>query len=228
MKVLVVDDDRVLADVVAFTLRREGYQVILAYDGKSALNRWEEEQPDLIVLDINLPIIDGFTVCKRIREQGDTPILLLTVRSEEDDIVHGLDLGADDYVTKPFSPRQLVARAKAILRRGHQTPATPIRKVRDMTFNPNQREVIISQGEPISLTPLEGRLLDYLMLNAGQVLTTDAIIDHVWSPGGGDRDMLRQLVRRLRSKIEVDPANPTIIKTIPGLGYGIIGDRAET
>lgn len=228
MKVLVVDDDRVLADVVAFTLRREGFRVILAYDGKSALSRWEEEQPDLIVLDINLPIIDGFTVCKRIREQADTPILLLTVRSEEDDIVHGLDLGADDYVTKPFSPRQLVARAKAVLRRGYQTPATPIRKVRDMTFYPNQREVIIGQGEPISLTPLEGRLLDYLMLNAGQVLTTDAIIDHVWSPGGGDRDMLRQLVRRLRSKIEVDPANPTIIKTIPGLGYGIIGDRAET
>ena len=227
MKVLVVDDDRVLADVVAFTLRREGFQVILAYDGKSALKRWAEDEPDLIVLDINLPYIDGFTVCKRIREQADTPILLLTVRSEEDDIIYGLDLGADDYITKPFSPRQLVARAKAILRRHSQTPAPPIRQVGDMRFNPNQREVITAQGDPISLTPLEGRLLDFLMINAGQVLTTDAIIDHVWSPGGGDRDMLRQLIRHLRSKIESDPTNPTIIKTIPGLGYGIIRDRGE-
>ena len=228
MKVLVVDDDRVLADVVAFTLRREGYQVIMAYDGASALRRWEVEDPDLIILDINLPKIDGFTVCKRIREKADTPILLLTVRSEEDDIVQGLDLGADDYVTKPFSPRQLVARTKAILRRGYQTPATPVRQVGDMIFYLNRREVIIDQGDPISLTPLEGLLLDYLMLNAGRVLTTSAIIDHVWSPGGGDRDMLRQLVRRLRTKIESDPANPTVTKTIPGLGYGITGDRIET
>ena len=227
MKALVVDDDRVLADVVAFTLRREGYQVILAYDGDSALKRWADEEPDLIVLDINLPILDGFTVLKRIREQADTPILLLTVRSEEDDIVHGLEIGADDYITKPFSPRQLVARSKAIMRRHYQTPAAPIRQVGELTFNPSLREVNIGQGDPISLTPLEGRLLDYLMLNAGQVLTTDAIIDHVWSPGGGDRDMIRQLVRRLRRKIESDPTHPTIIKTIPGLGYGIIREMEE-
>jgi len=227
MKVLVVDDDRVLADVVAFTLRREGYQVILAYDGASAMERWEVDEPDLIILDINLPKMDGFTVCKQIREKADTPILLLTVRSEEDDIVQGLDLGADDYVTKPFSPRQLVARMKAILRRGYQIPVTPIRQVGGLKFYPNRREVVIDQQDPISLTPLEGQLLDYLMLNSGRVLTTDAIIDHVWSPGGGDRDMLRQLVRRLRSKIERDPTNPTLIRTIPGLGYGITGDRPE-
>ena len=116
MKALVVDDDRVLADVLAFTLRREGFDVIQAYDGSAALQRWSEAQPDLIVLDVNLPKIDGFTVCRRIREQTDTPILLLTVRGEEDDIVRGLDLGADDYIVKPFSPRQLVARAKAIMR----------------------------------------------------------------------------------------------------------------
>ena len=216
MKVLVVDDDRVLADVVAFTLRREGYQVILAFDGKSALQRWADEQPDLIILDINLPKLDGFSVCNHIRERSDIPILLLTVRAEEDDIVQGLNIGADDYITKPFSPRQLVARAQAIMRR-----------VGNLIFNPSQRELVINQGDPISLTPLENRLLDYLMLNAGQVSRTDAIIDHVWGPAGGDRDMLRQLVRRLRNKIESDPANPTIIMTIPGLGYGITEYKGE-
>jgi len=117
MKVLIVDDDRALADVVAFTLRREGFQIVQAYDGEAALQRWNEELPDLVVLDVNLPRLDGFAVCQRIREQSDTPILLLTVRGDEDDVVHGLGLGADDYVTKPFSPRQLVARAQAVLRR---------------------------------------------------------------------------------------------------------------
>jgi DNA-binding response OmpR family regulator len=222
MKALVVDDDRVLADVVAFTLRREGFDIILAYDGATALERWAEHEPDLIVLDVNMPKVDGFTVCQRIREKTNTPIILLTVRGEEDDIVYGLDLGADDYIVKPFSPRQLVARANAVLRRAGQTISSPVFKVDDLRFDPRQRKVIIAEGEPISLTPLENRLLEYLMLNAGQVLTTDAIIDHVWGPGGGDRDMLRQLVRRLRSKIEPDPADPSYISTIPGLGYGLI------
>jgi DNA-binding response OmpR family regulator len=131
-----------------------------------------------------------------------------------------LEIGADDYIVKPFSPRQLVARANAVLRRAGQTTISPILQVGELTFDSSQRRVTIGAGDPISLTPLEGRLLDYLMANAGHVLTTDAIIDHVWGPGGGDRDMLRQLVRRLRSKIETDPADPNYIKTIPGLGYG--------
>ncbi|MBN2503309.1 MAG: response regulator, partial [Anaerolineales bacterium] len=110
MKVLVVDDDRVLADVLVFTLRREGFEVIQALDGQVALQRWEADQPDLILLDVNMPKVDGFTVCRQIREQSDVPIILLTVKNEEEDIVGGLDIGADDYITKPFSPRQLVAR----------------------------------------------------------------------------------------------------------------------
>ncbi len=230
MKALVVDDDRVLADVVAFTLRREGFQVILAHDGEAALQHWAEEQPDLIVLDVNLPKLDGFAVCRRIREQADTPILLLTVRDEEDDIVHGLELGADDYITKPFSPRQLVARAQAVLRRAGRTPAATVRQVGELTLDPNRREMRIGQAEAVSLTPLESRLLDYLMLNAGHVLTAEAIIDHVWGVEGGDRDMLRQLVRRLRNKMvqagsagtgAPDPARPNYIETVPGLGYGL-------
>jgi DNA-binding response OmpR family regulator len=226
MKALIVDDDRVLADVVAFTLRREGFEVIQAYDGLAALQRWSEAQPDLIVLDVNLPKIDGFTVCQRLREQTDTPILLLTVRGEEDDIVRGLDLGADDYIIKPFSPRQLVARAKAIMRRAGQMPVSSLVQIGALAFDSNRREVIVDDGEPISLTPLEGRLLDYLMANPGNVLTIDTLIDHIWGPGGGDRDMLRQLVHRLRMKIEPDPANPIFVNTIPGLGYGILNPES--
>jgi DNA-binding response OmpR family regulator len=223
MKALIVDDDRILADVVAFALRREGFEVIQAYDGASAIRRWSEEQPDIIVLDVNMPNMDGFTVCRHIREQSDTPIILLTVRGEEDDIVQGLDIGADDYIVKPFSPRQLVARTKAVLRRAGQVSASPQFQIGDLRFDPSQREVIIGERDSISLTPLESRLLDCLMVNVGHVLTTDVIIDHVWGPSGGDRDMLRQLVRRLRGKIEPNPSNPSYIKTVPGLGYGLVG-----
>lgn len=117
MKALIVDDDRTLADVIAFTFKREGFEVILAEDGESAYRRWQDDNPDLIILDVNLPKEDGFTVCKRIREQSDIPIILLTVRSDEEDILGGFHLGADDYITKPFSPRQLMARVKAVMRR---------------------------------------------------------------------------------------------------------------
>jgi DNA-binding response OmpR family regulator len=231
MKVLIVDDDRVLADVLVFTMRRAGYQIVQAFDGEAALQRWAEERPDLILLDVNLPKLDGFAVCQRIREQADTPILLLTVRDEEDDIVHGLELGADDYITKPFSPRQLVARAQAVLRRAGKMPAPATRQVGELTLDPSRREMRLGDGEPLSLTPLENRLLDYLMLNAGHVLTTEAIIEHVWGPDGGDRDMLRQLIHRLRGKItqafqsQMDTSlstPPDYIETVPGLGYGLI------
>lgn len=238
-KVLIVDDDRVLADVLAFTMRHAGFQVIQAYDGEAALRRWTEDQPDLIVLDVNLPRLDGFAVCRRIREQADTPILMLTVRGEEDDIVHGLELGADDYITKPFSPRQLVARAQAVLRRASKMPAPAIRQIGKLILDPNRREIRFGQSEPVSLTPLESRLLDYLMLNAGHVLTAEAIIEHVWGPEGGDRDMLRQLVHRLRSKItplaagqggttpdESGSTPPIYIETVPGLGYGLTVPRS--
>ena len=153
----------------------------------------------------------------------DTPILLLTVRNEEDDIVHGLSLGADDYITKPFSPRQLVARTKAILRRtsGAVSEVTH-RQVGEFTLDVQRRELTIAGGEPIQLTVLENRLLDLLMINRGQVMTIERIIDHVWGPNGGDRAMVRQLVHRLRLKIEKDPQKPTRICNIPGLGYEFV------
>jgi len=225
MKALIVDDDRVLADVLAFTLRREGFEVIQAFDGLMAIRRCSEDQPNIIVLDVNMPKMDGFAVCRRIREQADTPIILLTVRGEEDDIVQGLELGADDYIVKPFSPRQLVARINAVLRRTGQRTPSKVFRFANMRFNPSKREVVFGEadvGRTVSLTPLENNLLDCLIVNAGQVLTFDTIIDCVWGPSGGDRDMLRQLVRRLRSKIEPDPSKPTMIRTVPGLGYGFI------
>jgi DNA-binding response OmpR family regulator len=231
MKVLIVDDDRVLADVLSFTLRREGFQIVQAFDGETALQRWVEEEPDLIVLDVNLPKLDGFAVCRRIRETADTPILLLTVRGEEDDIVHGLEIGADDYVTKPFSPRQLVARAHAVMRRAGRATLPSIRQAGDLALDPARRDLSVGAGEAISLTPLETRLLDYLVLNVGHVLTGESIINHVWGAEGGDRDMLRQLVHRLRNKIaqacesaagQDEPAEQIHIETVPGLGYGLI------
>jgi DNA-binding response OmpR family regulator len=231
MKALIVDDDRVLADVLAFTLRRAGFQVLQAHDGESALQRWSEEHPDLVVLDVNMPRLDGFAVCQRIRERDDTPIILLTVRGEEDDIVHGLELGADDYITKPFSPRQLVARAQAVLRRAGKVTAAVARQVGTLRFDASRREVRVGEGDPVTLTPLESRFLDYLLLNSGHVLTTEAIIDQVWGPEGADRDMLRQLVHRLRSKLaqasgveagELELFGHAHIETVPGLGYGLI------
>ncbi len=239
MKALIVDDDRVLADVLAFTLRREGFEIVLAHDGEAAVQRFAEELPDLIVLDVNMPRLDGFAVCSRIRRLADTPIILLTVRSEEDDIVRGLELGADDYLTKPFSPRQLVARVQAVLRRsraGRSVAAANIQRVGALALDASRREIRVLHGDgekptagaAVNLTALETRLLGYLMLNAGHVLMADAIIDHVWGVDGGDREMLRQLMRRLRGKLKElgdgagdQIAGLPVVETIPGVGYGL-------
>lgn len=231
MKVLVVDDDRVLADLVIFTLRRAGYEAIMAGDAVSALQRWTEDQPDLIILDVNLPgsadLKDGFAICRRIRSESDVPIILLTVRGEEKDIVYGLEAGADDYILKPFSPRQLVARIEAVIRRSHTTGNfRPAKLSADgLEFNPKLREVYFGSEAPKTLTQLESRLLEALMLNAGQALTFDDLISDVWGPGGGTAEMLRQLVRRLRSKVEKDPTNPHYIQNLPGLGYAFLLKR---
>lgn len=226
MKILVVDDDRVVADLVAFTVRRAGFEAIMASDAASTLRRWAEDQPDLIILDINLPgtsqLKDGFAICQHIRSQSDVPIILLTVRGEENDIVHGLEAGADDYVLKPFSPRQLVARLQAVLRRGRGADGSHSSanlSVDGLDFNPRLREVSLADGTTKSLTSLENRLLEHLMLNAGHVLTTGDLISDVWGASGGNSEMLRQLVRRLRAKIENDPTKPYYVQNLPGLGY---------
>jgi DNA-binding response OmpR family regulator len=223
LKALVVDDDLALADVVSFTLRKAGYEVIVAHDGLVALDRWRTEAPDLIILDLNLPKLDGLSVCRQIRAQDDTPIIILSVRSDEDDIVTGLKLGADDYIVKPFSPRQMVARAEAVLRRvGDTSPSTGQLTVGEITLDLSRYKVSC-KGEVIAkLTPLECRLMEILMLNHDQVMLADTLIDQVWGPQGGDKDMLKQLVYRLRHKIEICPSKLMFIETVSGVGYSLI------
>jgi DNA-binding response OmpR family regulator len=224
MKALIVDDDLVLADVLSFTLRRAGFQVVAAHDGEAALRCWEAESPDLLILDLNLPKLDGLTVCQRVREQTDIPIIILSVRGEDDDVVRGLELGADDYITKPFSPRQLVARAQAVMRRSGSgsTPTSGPLVAGDLKLDLERRELYRS-GELIEqLTPLECRLMEVLMLNSGHVLPVDTLITQVWGPAGGDRTMLKQLVHRLRAKLEPDPSSPIYLETVPGVGYAMV------
>jgi DNA-binding response OmpR family regulator len=223
MKVLVVDDDLALADVVSFIMQRAGFEVILAHNGVSALQRWETETPDLIILDLNLPKLDGLSVCRRIRADDDTPIIILSVRGEEDDVVEGLRSGADDYIVKPFSPRQMVARAEAVLRRAGTPPLSGnLLKAGELTLDLNRNEVQVGKREPAQLTRLESRLLDILLRNSGQVVPTDMLIDHVWGPSGGDRIMLKQLIYRLRRKIEPDPSNPIFLETRSNIGYTLV------
>jgi DNA-binding response OmpR family regulator len=219
MKVLIVEDDRVMADVIAFVLRREGYEVFQATDGEMALRRQSEDCPDLVILDINLPKMDGFSVCKMIREKCNTPIILLTVRSEEEDILHGFECGADDYIPKPFSPKQFIARVNAVFRRAGMHSKETMIAIGRLQFNLMRREVILDQGRPISLTPLESRLLETLMDHAGQVYTTECLIEILYGERGGDREMLRQVVHRLRSKIQDTPGEYCTIETVPGVGY---------
>ncbi len=222
MKALIVEDDLALSDVLTFTLRRAGFTVQATHDGLAGLEAWQQEKPDVIILDLNLPGMDGLAVCRRIRAESQTPIIMLTVRGGEADIVRGLELGADDYVVKPFSPRELIARVQAVLRRAGQAPGGGTLSAAGLTLDRSRNELQGVGEEPIKLTPLEATLLETLMLNAGRVLTADTLIDAVWGADGGDRAMLKQLVYRLRTKIERDPANPTYVETVPGVGYGFI------
>jgi DNA-binding response OmpR family regulator len=221
MKLLLVEDDLALSDVLAFTLRRAGFDIVTAYDGLAGVRAWEQESPDLVVLDLNLPRLDGLAVCRRIRSQSETPIIMLTVRDEDEEVVRGLEMGADDYIIKPFSPNQLVARVRAVLRRAGLTPTPGVLSAADLTLDRSRNEANRPNQSPIRLTPLETRLLESLMLSAGQVLSTEMLINVVWGAEGGDRAMLKQLVYRLRSKIEPDPSQPTFIETIPGVGYAL-------
>ena len=222
MKILVVDDDLALSDVISFTLRRAGFEVLTAYDGQNGYDRWLVEEPDLVVLDIKLPIIDGLTLCKKICSQRSTPVIMLSVQGADEDVVHGLELGADDYLAKPFSPAQLVARIRAILRRAGMTTVSGNLSANDLTLDLSRREVKHGdQHDPVSLTALEARLLEVLMLNKGQVLPFDTLIGHVWGVDGGDRVMLKQLVHRLRQKIDLDSTD-SFVENVPGVGYALV------
>lgn len=224
MKVLIADDDRDLLGLIGFTLTQAGYLVVKAVDGPSAIRVFGEESPDLAVLDINMPGASGFQVCEAIRARSRIPIMMLTVRGEEDDLIRALDLGADDYLTKPFSPRTLLARIKALLRRAGIESTAPMAAGR-IALDVQEHTVRVGGGNPVRLTKLELRLLQMLLANAGRTVSSDRLLVQVWGHrNSGDRQLLKQLVHRLRQKIEADPASPQLLQTAAGSGYKLVVD----
>jgi DNA-binding response OmpR family regulator len=223
MKVLVADDDADLRELIAFTLAGAGYLVVKAADGSSAVRRFEEELPDLAVLDINMPGLSGFQVCEAIRARSRVPVMMLTVRGEEEDLVRALGLGADDYLTKPFSPRTLLARIKALMRRAGTESAVPLNAGR-VALDLEEHTVRIGSAPAVRLTKLELRLLQMLLANAGHTVGSERLLTQVWGHrSGGDRQLLKQLVHRLRQKIEADPAAPALLRT-SAAGYKLVVD----
>jgi DNA-binding response OmpR family regulator len=221
MKVLIADDDADLRDLIGFTLTQAGYLVIKAADGSAAVRSFAEESADLVVLDINMPGLSGFQVCEAIRARSRVPVMMLTVRGEEEDLVRALGLGADDYLTKPFSPRTLLARIQALMRRAGME-STNVLEVGRVALDPEEHTVRIAAGEPVRLTKLELRLLQMLLANAGHTVSSDRLLVQVWGHrSGGDRQLLKQLVHRLRQKIEADPAAPVLLRTAAA-GYKLI------
>lgn len=221
MKVLVVEDDLALSDVLSFTLRRAGFEVVTAYDGMAALEVYAAELPDLLVLDLNLPRLDGLGVCRRVRAESEVPIIILSVRDGDEAVVRGLEMGADDYIVKPFSPTQLVARVRAVLRRAGVAAAPASLEAAGLALDRSRNEVVVQDRQTVRLTPLEVRLLERLMLHPGQVLPSESLISAVWGIEGGDKAMLKQLVYRLRSKIETEAGEAALIETVPGVGYAL-------
>lgn len=231
-KVLVVDDEKPISDIIKFNLEKEGYEVVTAFDGEEGLEKVESEQPDLIILDLMLPKIDGLEVAKRVRAKHSTPIIMVTAKDSELDKVLGLELGADDYVTKPFSNRELVARVKANLRRQDvNTSASDAEnndiKIGDLTIHPDAYTVT-KRGENINLTHREFELLHYLAQHIGQVIKREQLLQTVWGYDYfGDVRTVDVTVRRLREKIEDNPSHPQWLVTRRGVGYYLANPNQE-
>lgn len=223
--ILAVDDEPKMIGIIRMNLELEGYRVSEAHNGLEALKKVREELPDLVLLDIMMPDMDGFETLRRIREFSNVPVIMLTVKGEEEDKVRGLELGADDYVTKPFSPRELSSRIKALLRRTEMPPVLGQAVVRvddRLTIDLQRREVVV-EGERIKLRPTEYRLLYHLVNNAGWVMSHEDLLAKVWGPEyRDDVHYLRLYINYLRQKIEADPSNPKYIITERGVGYRFI------
>jgi DNA-binding response OmpR family regulator len=221
-KVLVVEDEANVAEVVARYLQRDGFQTLVARDGRSALHIMKSDGADLVVLDLMLPGVDGLTVAKTLRESGDdTPIIMLTAKDSESDIVLGLGLGADDYMRKPFSPAELVARVHAVLRRKGESGVLlgPVIRAGDLVISVDQRSVK-REGEDVQLTAKEFDLLHFLASHPDRVFTRDQLLTQVWDYSyGGDTSTVTVHIRRLRAKVEADPEKPRHVKTVWGVGY---------
>jgi len=223
MKILVADDDPDLLDLVAYALSQAGYLVVKAADGNAALAAFDAEAPDLVILDINMPGQTGFEVCAAIRGRSTVPVTMLTARGEEQDLVRALDLGADDYLTKPFSPRTLLARVKALLRRAQLERSAGPATAGRVTLDADDSTVRIGSGQPIALTKLEFRLMQALLAQAGKAVHSDRLLILVWGHrGSGDRQLLKQLVHRLRHKIEPNPGVPQYLQTAAVSGYKLV------
>ncbi len=219
-RVLVVDDDHTVREVVVSYLRAHEHEVLEAGDGESALRTMRETPADLVVLDLMLPGIDGLEVCRRLREQGNVPVIMLTALGSEVDRVVGLELGADDYVSKPFSPRELALRVDSVLRRTGDTapPAPVVLSDGDLVVD-GARHVVTRGGETLALTVREFDLLQFLMGHPGQAFSRDDLLQQVWGWSIGDRSTVTVHVRRLREKIETDPTRPQRLLTVWGVGY---------
>jgi len=222
--VLIVDDEPALLDVIEPYLRDDGFAVVRASDGPGAIEAFERHAPDLVILDVNLPGFPGTDVLQRLRAVRDVPVILLTARTSEVDRVVGLELGADDYVGKPFSPRELVARVKSVLRRNERLPhdvAAPVKRVGAIALDPAAHDVRVA-GRPVALTPTQFRLLDILMNHVGQTLTRDQLLERVSSDGDVFDRTLDRHIANLRARVEPDPANPRHILTVFGVGYKMV------
>lgn len=222
-RILIVEDEQNIVDILKFNLHKEGFETLEAHDGQQGLELAEREKPDLILLDLMLPEMDGFTVCRRIRQHSQVPILMLTAREEEVDKVLGLELGADDYITKPFSPRELMARIKANLRRTAEEPVKKaghaVLQTGDLEVDPIQYEVRRA-GEVLELTLREFELVKFLMEQKGQIFTRENLLEKVWGyEYYGDVRTVDVTVRRLREKLEREPSRPEYILTKRGVGY---------
>jgi two-component system response regulator RegX3 len=220
--VLVVEDEEAFSDALSYMLRKEGFEVFVAGTGTSALTEFERSGADIVLLDLMLPEMSGTEVCRQLRQRSHVPIIMVTARDSEIDKVVGLELGADDYVTKPYSPRELVARIRAVLRRQAVDPAE--RSAPTLTAGPVrmdvERHVVTVDGQPVQLPLKEFELLELLLRNAGRVLTRGQLIDRVWGADYvGDTKTLDVHVKRLRSKVEPEPSAPRYIVTVRGLGY---------
>ena len=220
-RVLVVEDEDSFSDALSFMLRREGFEVFVATDGNAAISEFDKHGPDLVLLDLMLPGISGTEVCRVIRGRSSVPIIMLTAKDGEVDKVVGLELGADDYVTKPFSSRELVARMRAVLRRlGDSEELLPPTIEAGSVRIDIERHVVSVRGENITMPLKEFDLLEFLVRNSGRVLTRNQLIDRVWGADYvGDTKTLDVHIKRLRAKIEIDPSNPLHINTVRGLGY---------
>ena len=225
IRVLIVEDEESLADPLAYLLRKEGFETTVVADGPSALAEFDRTGADIVLLDLMLPGMSGTDVCKQLRARSTVPVIMVTARDSEIDKVLGLELGADDYVTKPYSARELIARIRAVLRRGTEAEDIGDTVLESGTVRMDiDRHIVSVDGEQIALPLKEFDLLEYLMRNKGRVLTRGQLIDRVWGADYvGDTKTLDVHVKRLRAKIESDPANPVRLVTVRGLGYKLEG-----